>query len=389
MSNRSILAIISPMSAQRLSGIARYAKEHGWNLMFQDRLGHHPLAWNGDGILATLRSDEASFACIRKLMRRGIPVVDLTASRPKLKVTRVTSDHRVIGRMAADYFKERNFTHIVWFSVGWGNVHALRFQGLSESAPVPPAKWIVSKDIPLDRQDDWKAFARWFRARFAASPKPLAVLCYDEADAARLLNVARACGVSVPEELAILSIGNDPIICENQAVPLSSIDQNLEVGGYEAARALDALITRKENGEKSAPRKTLIPPVGIVTRRSTDVIAVTDASIRKALEYMKQNLARPIGAPQIADAVGIRRAILDQKFRHELNRSVGEEIRRQRLARAKLLLKTTHLTVAAIAAQTGFCTASHLVNSFKADTGISPRVWRRERITCLPSLSAP
>ena len=148
MKPKHVLAMISPMSAERVSGIARYAKEHGWNLMIQDRLGHTPLAWNGDGILVTLRSDAVTFKSISALMRRSIPLVDLT---------------------------------------------------------------------------------------------------YDDTDAARLLYAAKELGVNVPEELAILSIGNNPLVCENQSVPLSSIDQNLELGGYEAAALLDRLMSSSQN----------------------------------------------------------------------------------------------------------------------------------------------
>ena len=115
MTPKNVLVMISPMSAERVSGIARYAKEHGWNLMIQDRLGHTPLAWNGDGILATLRSDPVSFKSVSALMRRGIPLVDLTVSRPDVKVPRVTSDHAEIGRLAARHFAEREFRHLAWF----------------------------------------------------------------------------------------------------------------------------------------------------------------------------------------------------------------------------------------------------------------------------------
>ena len=107
MKPKNVLAMVSPMSAERVNGIARYAREHGWNLMIQDRLGHTPLAWNGDGILATLRSDPVTFRCIEKLMKRGIPLVDLTVSCPEIKVPRVTSDHSEIGRLAARHFAER------------------------------------------------------------------------------------------------------------------------------------------------------------------------------------------------------------------------------------------------------------------------------------------
>ena len=375
--------MVSPMSAERVGGIARYAKEHGWNLMIQDRLGHTPLAWNGDGILATLRSDPVTFRCIEKLMNRGIPLVDLTVSRPEIRVPRVTSDHREIGRLAAQHFAEREFRHVAWFSSGWGNVHKLRYQGLAEAGAEKPLKWVAADEIPVRRQSEWSSFVAWIRGKLAAAEKPLAVLTYDETDAARLLYAAKELGVSVPEELAILSIGNNPLVCENQSVPLSSIDQNLERGGYEAAALLDKLISKRtsqhiiKQSNNPNNRTILIPPAGIVTRRSTDVIAVADTAVRQALKFIDENLGKAIGSPQIADALGIRRTDLDDLFHAQLARSVGEEIRRQRFARVKLLLETTDLSVSKIADATGYCTPSHLTNAFKAAFGLTPKAWRK------------
>lgn len=383
--------MVSPMSAERVSGIARYARERGWNLMIQDRLGHTPLAWNGDGIIATLRSDPVSFKSIRALMKRGIPLVDLTVSRPEVNVPRVTSDHREIGRLAARHFAEREFRHIAWFSSGWGNVHELRYRGLAEAATEKPLKWVVADEIPAQRQSEWSSFVAWIRERLAAADKPLAVLTYDETDAARLLYAAKELDVNVPEELAILSIGNNPLICENQSVPLSSIDQNLERGGYEAAALLDKLMSRRssrraiEQSSNPNNRTILIPPAGVITRRSTDVIAVSDPMVRKALEFIGENLAKPIGSPQIAEALGLKRTELDRLFRTHLMRSVGAEIRRQRLARVKLLLETTDLPISGIARLTGYCTPSHLTNAFKSAFGLTPKDWRAQSAFMTPA----
>ena len=367
--------MVSPMSVPRIEGIARYAREHDWNLMIQDRLGYHPLAWNGDGVIATIRSDPVSFSCISRLMKRGVPVVDLTITRPDVAVPRVTSDHTAIGRLAAEHFKELNFKNAVWFSTGWGAVHAMRFKGLQEGLGSVPSRWVLAESLAKSRQNDWTSFKKWLRGAFAAAPKPVAALAYDEADGARLLNAALELDISVPEELAILTIGDSRIICENQTVPLSSIDQNLERGGYEAAALLDSLVS----GRPAPKKPVLVPPRGVVVRRSTEVVAVADPTVRRAMEFISKNLARPIGSPQIADALGARRHALDVMFRETLCRSVGEEIRRQRFARAKLLLETTKTPVADIAAETGFCSPSHLANTFRDMTGLSPRAWRSRK----------
>ena len=372
MKRKNVLVMVSPMSIPRVEGIARFAREHDWNLMIQDRLGYHPIAWNGDGIIATLRSDPVTFSSIARLMKRGVPTVDLTMSRPDIDVPRVTSDHEAIGRLAAEHFLERNFRNAVWFSTGWGKVHELRFRGLSHRLGSTPTKWILAENLPKSRQNDWSAFTKWLRGAFAAAPKPVAALTYDEADGARLLNAALELDISVPEELAILTIGDSKTICENQSVPLSSIDQNLERGGFEAAALLDRLMS----GKRAPKKPILIPPLGVVVRRSTEVIAVAEPTVRQAMEFIARNLSKPIGSPQIADALGIRRPTLDALFREHLHHSVGDEIRRQRFARAKLLLETTKMPVADIAAETGYCTPSHLSNTFRDATGVSPRAWR-------------
>ncbi len=372
MKRKNVLVMTSPVSPPRVEGIARFAREHDWNLMIQDRLGYHPLAWNGDGIIATLRSDPVTFSSIASLMKRGIPLVDLTMTRPDVSVPRVTSDHEAIGRMAAEHFRERNFSDAVWFSTGWGAVHALRFKGLSEGLGTVPAKWVVSESLPKTRQNDWGFFKKWLRRAFDAVAKPVAALAYDEADGARLLNAALELDISVPEELAILTIGDNKIICENQSVPLSSIDQNLERGGYEAAALLDRLMS----GAKPPECPVMIPPAGVVVRRSTEVLAVADPTVRKAMEFVAKNLSHPIGSPQIAHALGVRRSVLDALFREHLVRSVGDEIRRQRFARAKLLLETTDTPVAEISRLTGYSSPSHLANTFRDATGVSPRAWR-------------
>ena len=154
MKRKNVLVMVSPMSVPRVEGIARFAREHNWNLTIQDRLGYHPIAWNGDGIIATLRSDPVTFSSIARLMKRGVPTVDLTMSRPDVAVPRVTSDHEAIGRIAAEHFLERNFRNAVWFSTGWGAVHAMRFKGLQEGLGGAPLKWVLAESLPSSRQNE-------------------------------------------------------------------------------------------------------------------------------------------------------------------------------------------------------------------------------------------
>ena len=367
---KKVLVMISPVSAPRLNGIARYAREHGWHLMIQDRLGARPLAWEGDGVITALRSDDDTVKAVRKFRSRGIPVVDVTISRPEVSLPRVMSDHAQIGRMAAEHFAERNFRNLAWFSTGWGHVQELRFQAFAEKTGA--ARWVASEGLLQSRQGNYAAFLKWISRLLDQCPKPVGVLTYDEADGAKLLDAAERSGLSVPEEVAILSIGNDPIICENQSVPLSSIDQNLEAGGYEAAKLLDALMC----GGKPPASPALIPPKGICLRRSTDIVASSDPLVKRALAYIAANISRPFGAAQIAQALGVSRNMLDKRFRADMNHSIGDEIARERLALVKAMLRDTDKTLSCIADETGFCTQSHLANTFREATGMTARQYR-------------
>ena len=384
MKQRNVLVVISPVSGPRLAGVARYAKEHGWYLMVQDRPSALPLVWRNDGALVTLRADPVMADCIRRLRRAKTPVVDMTINRPDIHLPRVTSDHAALGRIAAEHFAERDFHHVAWFSFGWSHVHKLRVDALADTCRrlgmSAPLKWIYEDMVDANRFNNWDTFSHKMGSRLSSAPKPLAVLTYNESDAVRLLAVCRELNISVPEEVALLSIGNDPILCENQSITLSSIDQNLERGGYEASALLDRLM----EGEEPPRAPILIPPSEIVTRQSTDTRAVADPTLRRALELISDNLVHPYGAEQLADALKLSRFKVDRLFAAGLGRSVGAEILRQRIARAKVILKDHNHTLSDIARQTGFCHASHLSNSFKRVTGLSPKAWLKSYKPTMP-----
>ena len=211
------------------------------------------------------------------------------------------------------------------------------------------------------------------------APKPVGVLAYNDVDAARLVAVCRKEGVGVPEDMAVLGIGNDAFLCENQAVPLSSVEQDLQRNAYEGAELLARLMSAAPSRRAAACRRAprLTPPGDVVARASSDTLAHPHPLVRAALVQIRRNLDRSFGAPEIAAALGISRSHLDHLFVHETGRSIGKEILAQRLREVKRLLAGTDLPIAVIARQTGFCNAGHLSNAFRRAVGLSPKAWRR------------
>lgn len=371
---RNILILVTPAYQPRLAGIARYARHHDWQLTILDRIARQPKGWNGDGVLVTLRDDPEIAAFVKSLRRRKIPVVDLTFNHPEMRLPRVSGDHFAMGQLARKHFDERNFRNFAWFSTNWLNIHKLRYEGFTHSQ-LPHSstpKWIFSEEAPPERLDDFAWFNRWLGKKLRDAPKPLALLAYDDTDAARALGACLAAGLSVPDDVAILGIGGDRLICESQSVPISSVEHDQGRTGYEGAELLDRLM----NGEKPPRNPILIPPRGITVRASTDFIAAASPVLRRALEYIRANFAKPIGLSMIAEKVGSSRATVARLFEHELGHTAGDEIMRQRIDMAKRLLKNDSLSVSEIAYRTGFCNPAYFTNTFRRATGLTPKSWR-------------
>ena len=358
---RRVLAMVTPVSYKRIEGISKFAREHGWMLTIHDRLAGVEPGDNYDGILATLRSDEKVVRYIRRMAATGVSVVDLTIERPLIKVPRVVSDHRMIGFMAGEHFKDKGFRHVAWYSSGWTNVHALRVKGRGEALGWEPEIWVLRKDVDTLQ-------------KIKSAAKPVAVLAYSEADAVHLLQLCLSAGLDVPDEVALLSIGDDPLITDNQPVPISCICQNFQLGGYEAAALLDKLM----NGRHAPLEPIMIPPDGISVRRSTDTMADDDPLIRSVLLYMRDNLSRPFGPEQIAEHLCISRSKLDKACTAHFGRSLGKEILATRLAEAKRLLRAGELNIDEIARRTGFCSAAYFIKKFGAAFGNTPLKWRKQ-----------
>ena len=378
MQQKSVLILTKPMSHVRLRGITQFARTRGWHLVIADRLSRLPIGWTGDGALVSARGDRQTLDFIRRLVRKRIPVVDLTIDHPEIRVPRVSGDHEACGRLAAEHFLARHFRHAVFFSTIWSHSHALRFKGLADrwqaAVGTQPGKWVLSEQLSERALDNWKIFTRRLVTLLRRAPKPLAVLGYDDADAARVLTACLETDIAVPQDVAIMGIGDDTLVCENQAVPLSSVGHNLARIGYTGAALLDRLMSGKR---KKAPSIVWIRPTGIVVRNSTDTVASSDPTVSAALAYIRENLGRPFGSAEIAAHLGISRTRLDRLFSTALGTSVRQEILRLKIVEAEHLLRTTDLPLKAIAAQTGFSSPAHFSTAFSQATGVSPSTRRR------------
>jgi len=373
MNAANVLLLISPSSPGRFKGISDFARSHGWHLTVADRLTHALDGWTGDGALVTLRDDAEVMRQVRALRRRRIPVVDLSFTRPEVRLPRVAGDNPEIGRLAAAHFKERRFRNAAWFSTGWGVQHELRCGAFGAEMDAPPLRWVWAHSPLSTRSDDWKSLSRWLERSLASAPKPVGVFCFDDADASRVESAALSAGLSIPEDVAILGAGDDGPLCESQVVPISSVRHDLERIGFEGAGLLAGLMA----GERPPAKARLIRPRGIAERASTDTLAVASDIARKARGIYLAELANPPSTEMLAARIGVSRATLDRALASDVGISPARLLARLRLDEARRLLRAGALSVSEIAYRVGYCNPAYFVNVFRRETGQTPRAWRQ------------
>jgi LacI family transcriptional regulator len=377
---RTVLLALSDAHHGFLRGAARYAREKRWHLV-SDMIytARIPVGWQGDGILSFVgyRDDLAEF-----VMSSPLPKVEISMVRNDLDLPRVEGDSEMIGRLAAEHFLERGFRHFAWAPLIDDVVNAERYRGLANRVAreglicdlLPPA---ISRAAQEGIQD-WAARRRRLVRELTRLPKPLAVFGYNDCVAADIIDTCEDAGLLVPEAVAVMGVDNDDAVCECVAVPLSSVCHDLEGMAYQAAVLLDRIMDGKPS-----PRGVIrVPPKGLVARRSTDILAVDNIRVARAIRYIRDEYARNLlSVSDVVSATGTSRRSLEKAFRRELRRSINDEIVLARLARVINLLVTTKTLVTDIAAAAGFTRPNHLFRVFRKAYGMSPREYRRQHTT--------
>ncbi|HEY1110892.1 MAG TPA: substrate-binding domain-containing protein, partial [Opitutaceae bacterium] len=217
-----------------------------------------------------------------------------------------------------------------------------------------------------------RALAAWLEAL----PRPVGVFaCYD-GRAQQVLEVCQLRGWAVPDEIAVLGVDNDDVVCELCSPPLSSVQLNARRTGYEAA----AMLAQRMGGERASGTRYVLP-VRVVERQSTDVVSVADARLAQALRFIREQVLTGIDVNDVLRAVPMSRTLLERKFKTVLGHSPHREIVRQRIEQVKRLLVDTDISIAAVADLAGFHDASYLSVAFRREVKESPYAYRaRNRV---------
>jgi LacI family transcriptional regulator len=326
--------------------------------------------WDGNGVIARVKTD----AIAQVLLERGLPVVNVTGACANSKWPTVDTDNEAVCKLAAAHLIERGYRHFAYCGManyewsGWRRdffAAELARQNAACSVLELPS---LTAETGISQKDE-RLLNRWV----AELPQPVGILACNDHCGQFVLQACGEADLSVPDQVGVMGVDNDGLICELCLPPLSSVEVNCERIGYIAAETLDLLM----HGERAGERLRLIKPTSIANRRSTDSGAVRDPTISEAIRFIRTYACEDIGIPQIAHHVGVSRRYLELQFRRTVGRSIHSEITRIRLETAQRFLGETDWKLQTIAERSGFKQAAHMSGVFQKTFGLRPGQYRR------------
>jgi LacI family transcriptional regulator, galactose operon repressor len=357
-----------------LNGIIAYIREHeSWSVYLGEHgRGEDPphwlRRWRGDGVIARIENQRIASAVVES----GLPAVDVSAARKVARLPWVETDDRAIADAGARHLLDRNFRHLAFCGddqFNWSRWRCEHFQRIAAEAGVPCSIYRPSARARRDWNTTEDEIGQWL----LSLPRPVGVMaCYD-IRARHVLDACRRVGLAVPDQVAVVGVDNDEFLCNLSDPPLSSIAPDTRRTGYEAAALLDRLMSGRERRRGQA---IFVQPLGVVTRRSTDVLAVGDADVSAAVHFIREHACDGIAVKDLLHQVPLSRRVLEGRFRKLLGRTPHDEIARVRFDRVQRLLRETRLPLADIARQSGFRNAEYLATSFRREFGMSPNSYR-------------
>jgi LacI family transcriptional regulator len=367
-------------STQALRGIAHYERNHQiWTAFHDDQArAEADVSWlesrQWDGMISRHTNERLVEAC----RRLRIPLVDLNDCEPFPGVPKVRPDNVAIGHVGAEHLLERGFRNFGFTGFSneiWsverrkGFIEALELKGRSCD--------LYEIGYPGDDQPGWASdqiagLSGWIKSL----PKPVGILAAFDLRAQQILVAADAAGVLVPDEVAVVGVNNDLIRCELSYPPLSSVQPNSFMTGYAAAAVLADLIAGREPDSMDQR----IGPVEVVTRPSTDVLAIEDRSLAAAISYIRNRACSGITVEDVVKHAHASRSQLETKFRRYLGLSPQAEIRRVRIERVKQLLLETDYPLKTIAEMAGYEYVEYLSMVFRKAVGETPGEFRKRRL---------
>ena len=362
-----------------LKGVADFARYHGpWSFFWEpagmEKATPMLKSLDADGII--LRDTDK----LSEVRAFGIPAVVFGYSREEIPgLINVVTDSATIGGMAAEHLLQCGFKRFACCSyrrTPWAEQRVKSFAERIRAAGFELHEYTAPTPARVNWPKERRAMVKWLEAL----PKPVGLMACNDDCGVQVMEACKMAGLPVPDAVGVVGADNDELVCGLADPAMSSVAVNFERAGYELAQALDRLMKRK----RRVPSKIIVQATHIVPRRSTDVVAVEDAPVARALRFIRDHTRGPVTVDEVARTVGLSRRVLERRFRRELNSSILKEIRRVRTDQIARLLLETPLSVGDIAESLGFSDVQHFARYFRAGKQSSPLAYRR-RLGALPA----
>jgi LacI family transcriptional regulator len=364
-----------------LRGVAAYARSHGpWSIYQHERSLADAIPrwfedWDGDGVIARVESKGLA----DKIKQLAIPTVELRGMYEIPNAPLIETNDLAVARMACDHLLEQGFRRIAYCGFANANYSERRKQFvvnyLAESNITP-----AIRDTPKISATDTSSIegegllheqdlGKWL----IALDKPIGLIACNDIRAQQVLTACRDFEIQVPDEIAVIGVDNDVLICELTDPPLSSVENDTFQIGYLAAEQLDSMM----KGRTPSLSRTLVNPIGVVARRSTEVLAIEDKEVAAAMRLIRDHTQSGISVNDIAKQLNLSRSTLDRRFAKTLGRSPKSEINRVLIKSVKQLLVDTDYKLPLVAEMAGFEYTEYMCTLFKEKTGVTPSEFRK------------
>ncbi len=384
MSRRREVALVidptKPYDRRIVRGVAAYVQSEAqdWSLYVEeDPIARLPdlNAWAGDGILANFDNRRVA----RAVSKLGIPVVGFGGGygyyKQNTDIPYVRTDNKAIAELAASHLIDLGLRNFAFCSEppsrsnGWAQERQKAFQEFLTNAGYPCEVYTGQHTAA----SHWKQLQKELQKWLATLPNPVGLMACNDGRARHVLQACRARELRVPEDIAIVGVDNDDIMCELSRPPLTSIEQGTRRIGYEAAAILNSLMSGKQPQQRTA-----VPPEGLVERQSTDILAMSDDDVAAALKFIRKHACDPIQVKDVLKVANMSRSTIEARFREILGRTVHAEIRRVQLECAKRLLKTSNMPIKEIVQEVGASSVQYFTAMIRQATGQTPGQIRNE-----------
>ena len=363
-----------------LRGISKYSRLHGPWAFYREAPFYEKTSglknrmsrlkgWKADGII--MRENKMT----EEIIGMGLPTIVSPHLRGPIKgLPNIIGDDAAIGKMGAEHLLDRGLHHFAF--CGFDEMFWSRDRGKGFQKRISKAgfKTYFYKQPRSKVQRLWEnepaIMADWLKSL----PKPLGLMTCTDDRSQHIIEARKIAGLHVPEEVAIIGVDNDEMICNLTDPPLTSIVQNAERAGYEAAELLDKMMSGKKVGRQTIK----VEATHVVTRPSTDILTIKDSDVVEALCFIRQHSKKPIRVSEVVERVAMSRRSLEERFRKYRSRSIQEEIRRVRINRVIQMLVETNLPVSRIAMELNYPSIEHISRYFRKEKGTSPQAYRRK-----------